>query len=62
MYLMGLSSNTMTHLAQICELKKSSFKGEGTPKKLATAFSENCYQPQLNTLLNGAAYIEETAQ
>jgi hypothetical protein len=26
----------------------------------ATAISENCYQPELNTLLNGAAQIEET--
>jgi hypothetical protein len=35
-------------------------KGDGTPRKLATAISENCYQPELNTLLNGAAHIEET--
>jgi hypothetical protein len=27
----------------------------------ATAISENCYQPELNTLLNGVGQIEETA-
>jgi hypothetical protein len=26
-----------------------------------TAISENCYQPELNTLLNGAAQIKETS-
>jgi hypothetical protein len=36
--------------------------GEGTPRKLATAISENCYQPELNTLLNGAVQIEETGE
>jgi hypothetical protein len=40
-------------------------KGQGHTKEtgnhIATAISENCYEPELNTLLNGAAHIEETA-
>jgi hypothetical protein len=32
-----------------------------TGNRNATAISENCYRPKLNTLLNGAAQIEETA-
>jgi hypothetical protein len=31
-----------------------------TGNRNATAISEYCYQPELNTLLNGAAQIEET--
>jgi hypothetical protein len=33
----------------------------GTPRKLATAISENYFRPELNTLLNVVAQIEETA-
>jgi hypothetical protein len=32
-----------------------------TGNRNATAVSENCYQPELNTLLNGAAQIAGTA-
>jgi hypothetical protein len=31
-----------------------------TGNRNTTVISENCYQPELNTLLNGAAQIEET--
>jgi hypothetical protein len=34
-------------------------KAEGTPRKVATAISQNCYQPEL---LNGAVQIVEMAE
>jgi hypothetical protein len=49
---------------ECCSVKiwcESEYKGEGTPRKLATAISENSSQTELNMELNGAAQIEETA-
>jgi hypothetical protein len=50
-----------SNFAKICRRFNINCKADGTPKKLATAISENCYQPELNMLLNGVAQIEETA-
>jgi hypothetical protein len=43
----------------LCLLGRGHIKETGN--RNATAISENCYQPELNTLLNGAAQTEETA-